>query len=218
MSQLVEVISAQASAIKEFWFDVDGVMTPQGAITIFDVCDDHGRLSHFVRRQEGLASVTLVPCDDAGRPIANVVESLAGYVADDGTVPVWEGYRFDPRDGKVVEYLVQAGYKVHFISGRDSACVRDRARKLKAVPHLGIKDKLPYIKQHALCLPSEILFIGDGIQDCEVLGVAGVAIAPKDACPEALAAAHAVTEAKGGEGVLSETLTIFLKVRGLWPA
>ncbi len=212
MTKLEAFMQEKAPTIKEFWFDVDGVMTPQGAITIYDVRDG-GALIGF-ERKDGITSTRLVPCDEHGTPRANIVECIAGY----GDEPIMEGYRFDPRDGKVVEYLVENGFPVYFISGRDSACVRKRALALGATPLLGVKDKLALIREKANSALGEIMFIGDGIQDVETLRAVGFSVAPKDASPEALFAAHVCTDARGGEGVLSEVITLFLKTRGLWPA
>ncbi len=209
---LETLLKAKAPHIKEFWFDVDGVMTPQGAVTIYDV-HNLDALVGF-ERKDGIVGTRLVPCDKYGVPLQHIVEYLAGYEGES----IMEGYRFDPRDGKVVEYLVEHGFPVYFISGRNSPCVRKRALALGAIPLLGVKDKLTLMKEKAACSLGEILFIGDGIQDVEALAASGVAIAPADASPEAIAASHATTHARGGEGVLNEALTIFLKARDLWPA
>lgn len=209
---LETLLKEKAPHIKEFWFDVDGVMTPQGAVTIYDVF--HLDTLVGFERKDGIVGARLVPCDEYGVPLVNVVEYIAGYVGE----PIMEGYRFDPRDGKVVEYLVEHGFPVYFISGRNSPCVRKRALALGAVPFLGVKDKLTLMKEKITCTLSEVLFIGDGIQDVEALAASGVAIAPADASPEAIAVAHATTSARGGEGVLNEALTFFLKERNLWPA
>lgn len=212
VADLESLIRQKAAGIKEFFFDVDGVMTPQGAITIYDV--QGSTVPNSFERKDGIVSTRLVPCDEYGTPLLNVVEYIAGY----GDGLIMEGYRFDPRDGKVVEYLVANKFPVYFISGRDSACVRKRALALGAIPLLGIKDKLSMMQEVVKCSFDQVLFVGDGIQDVNVLQMVGVAIAPRDASPEAIAAAHAVTNARGGGGVLNEILSIFLKQRGLWPS
>lgn len=211
-SRLEALIEAKAPSLKEFWFDVDGVMTPQGPVTIFDVVQPD-RTVHF-ERSDGIVGIKLVPCDEHGCPIPHTVEYIAGNIGES----IMEGYRFDTRDGKVIEYLVANGFSVYFISGRNSACVRKRALALGAVPLLGVKDKLAIIKEMSKCSLEDVLFIGDGIQDRETLQVVGVAIAPADASADAIEVAHCTTTARGGEGVLSEVLTIFLKHRGLWPS
>ncbi len=212
MSTLEELLKEKAHGLREFWFDVDGVMTPQGGVTIYEV-HDQNILRHF-HRSEGIDSVRLVPCDEQGNVISHAIEYLAGYAGE----PVMEGYRFDTRDGKVIEYLVDNGFPVYFISGRNSACVRKRALALGAVPLLGVKDKLTIIRDTMKCSLDEVLFVGDGIQDVETLRATGFSIAPADASPEAIAAAHCTTIAHGGAGVLHEAITHFLKVRNMWPS
>jgi YrbI family 3-deoxy-D-manno-octulosonate 8-phosphate phosphatase len=212
MKDLKQLLEQKAGVLREFWFDVDGVMTPQGAITIYDVRE--GADFRYFERKDGIISTRLVPCDEYGVPIMDVIEYIAGYEGE----PIMEGYRFDPRDGKVVEYLVENHFPVYFVSGRNSPCVRKRAIALGAIPLLGVKNKLVAMKDRATCELGEILFIGDGIQDCEALSAVGVSIAPSDASTEAIAAAQAVTETYGGGGVLNEVTTLFLKERKLWPA
>lgn len=209
MNAIEQLLTDKANGIRELWFDVDGVMTPQGVVTIYDVRSP-AALTGF-ERKDGITSVRLVPCDEHGNPVENVVEYIAGYTGE----PVMEGYRFDPRDGKVVEYLVQHGFSVYFISGRDSACVRKRAIALGAVPLLGVKDKLSLMQKTVKCSLEQVLFVGDGIQDCEALRAVGVSIAPGDASPDAKLASMCTTTARGGEGVLDEILRIFFRVRGI---
>lgn len=211
MYTIKEMLEIHADSIQEFWFDVDGVMTPKGAITIYDVRKE-STLVGF-ERNDGIDSIRLVPCNEEGQPLKNIVEYIAGNVGE----PIFEGYRFDTRDGQVIQYLVQNGFPVYFISGRDSPCVRKRAQTLGAVAFLGAKDKYATIKEYGKCDMSHLLFVGDGIQDCETMRAVGVAIAPADASMEAIHSAHAVTHALGGDGVIHEVVTEFLKIRGLWP-
>ncbi len=208
---LEQLIKELASSITTFVFDVDGVMTTQGPVTIYDVSKDI-QAPHLVL-EDGIRSMRWVPCDENGVPLSNIVEYLAGNEGE----PIMEGYRFDTRDGKVVEYLVQYGFPVYFMSGRNSPAVRKRALALGAIPVLGVTDKLAEIKKLNLNL-QEICYIGDGIQDCEAMGVCRLSIAPNDACEEVKKIAHAHTLVEGGKGVLHEVVSLFLKERGLWPA
>jgi 3-deoxy-D-manno-octulosonate 8-phosphate phosphatase KdsC-like HAD superfamily phosphatase len=212
---LHELLLERASNIKEVWLDVDGVMTHQKPVVIFELLGAGGGVIGF-ERHDGFLRTPLVPLDALGNPVVNRVELFSAKVGR----PIAEGYGFDTRDGKVVEYLRENGLSVYFISGRNSPVVHDRALALGAVPILGEKDKLTRIKQTARCALGEILFVGDGIQDAETLSAVreagGIAIAPADSCEEAIAASCCVTAAKGGEGVLYEIFSAFLKIRGLW--
>ena len=212
MYTIKEILEIHADSIQEFWFDVDGVMTPKGAITIYDACTEN--LHAGFELKDGINSIRLVPCNEEGKPLENIVEYIAGYTGE----PIFEGYRFDTRDGQVIQYLVKNRFPVYFISGRDSPCVRKRALTLGAIPVLGAKDKLATISTLTKCGVDKVLFIGDGIQDCETLRAVGVGFAPSDASSEVLQSADATTDACGGEGVIREVITEFLKIRSMWPA
>ncbi len=104
MLVLKSLLKEKAKGITQFFFDVDGVMTPQGRITIYDVSPTAG-FPCFERR-DGTRNVRLVPCDEYGVPLKNVLEY---YTGNDEEL-IMEGYQFDPRDGKVIEYLVEHFY------------------------------------------------------------------------------------------------------------
>jgi 3-deoxy-D-manno-octulosonate 8-phosphate phosphatase (KDO 8-P phosphatase) len=198
-----------APRMQEVWSDVDGVMTPQASLQIFDVTS--GTEPATFERVDGDVVTYLLPCDENGVAEPNTVEYLAGVEGE----LMFEGYRFDTRDGKVTEYLTHDyGMLVYFISGRNSACVRVRAKKLGAIPLLGEKDKLPVIQSRAAVPLSDILFFADGIQDVEAMraikAAGGLTVAPADACAEAKAAAVYVSPLKGGEGVLNEVISVYL--------
>lgn len=205
-----ELLARYASGIEEIWLDVDGVMTRQGDLAIYDVCAD-GHTAF--ERRDGIQSVRLVPCDEHGQPLNHVVEYYAGSVGE----PIMEGYRFDTRDGRMIETAVGEGFPVYFISGRNSPAVLKRALNLRATPFLGEKDKVLRIEAQTKCAWSQVLFIGDGFQDVETLQKAGISVCPADGDPRALATAQWITEAKGGEGVVYEALGAFLEYRGIRP-
>ena len=161
---LDKLMRQYADQIREVWSDVDGVMTPQASLKIYDVMPEVD-LSRF-KRVDGDVVTYLLPCDENGVAELNAVEYLAG---SEGEL-VLEGYRFDTRDGKATEYLTHDhSMLVYFISGRNSACVRVRAKKLGAIPLLGEKDKLSVIQSLAAVPLRNILFFADGIQDVEAM-------------------------------------------------
>lgn len=49
-----------------------------------------------------------------------------------------------------------------------------------------------------------VAYMGDGMYDADIFPVVGYGIAPANAHPLALQAAHFVTHAKGGEGAVGE--------------
>jgi len=205
--KIARILARYASGIEEIWLDVDGVMTRQGGLAIYDVSDEHT----LFERRDGIQSIRLVPCDECGQPTPNVVEYVAGLTSE----PIMEGYCFDTRDGHVIETAVKAGIPVFFISGRNSPAVLKRAINLGAIPFLGEKDKVATIERFTKCSWSQILFIGDGLQDVGALERAGISACPIDGAPEALSVAKWITKTKGGEGVVEEVFRVFLGYRGI---
>jgi len=63
---------------------------------------------------------------------------------------------------------------------------------------------------------SQVLFIGNDIQDLALLKKAGFSAAPIDSVKEVLCNATYIATAKGGEGVVREVLEIVLEAQGYW--
>src|ERR1700760_1058827 len=94
--------------------------------------------------------------------------------------------KFDIRDGMGVERLRNlAGVETGIITGELSPSVIKRAEKLKITElHLGVKDKPSVLKEimHRLDLKADqIAYIGDDVNDLEVMRVVGVSICPANA-------------------------------------
>ncbi|MBQ1611333.1 MAG: HAD hydrolase family protein, partial [Muribaculaceae bacterium] len=62
----------------------------------------------------------------------------------------------------------------------------------------------------------EVIFVGDDIPDLPVMRAAGVAVAPADAAPEILEAAHYISPCNGGYGVGRDVLEQVLRAQGRW--
>lgn len=97
---------------------------------------------------------------------------------------------------------------VGIISGEDTLIVKLRANKLK-IDHLflGVKDKLA--KARELCRDlniqiQDIAYIGDDVNDLELLKAAGISGAPASAVRQVLEIVDISTEKKGGEGAFRE--------------
>lgn len=115
---------------------------------------------------------------------------------------------FHVRDGHGIKLARAAGIEVAVISGRRSAAVATRCRELGISRIVqGAEDKLAAFEalRHALDVPaSHCACIGDDAPDVPVMRRVGLAFAPADAHPSALAAAHRVTSLRGGEGAVRE--------------
>ncbi len=94
--------------------------------------------------------------------------------------------KFYYRDGMGVERLRKfACVDVGIITGEDSLPVKKRAEKLKIDEiHLGVKDKLKVlneIMQRRGLDRKEIAYIGDDMNDLEIIKTVGVSACPADA-------------------------------------
>ncbi|WP_137896265.1 HAD hydrolase family protein [Ramlibacter sp. 2FC] len=126
--------------------------------------------------------------------------------------------RFNTLDGHGLKLLRQAGITPAVITGRDSKPLRVRLQAL-GIAHVryGTEDKLPA----AQALLNELgldwrqaAAIGDDWPDLPVMQRCAFACAPANAHAQALALAHHVTLARGGEGAAREFCDLLLVAGG----
>lgn len=127
---------------------------------------------------------------------------------------------FHTRDGHGLVLLHRAGLYSGIISGRTSSLVERRARELGMhYVRQGTWDKIKDFEEllgEAGLDSSEVGFIGDDVTDIPLMQRAALAIAVADAVAETRAAAHYVTELRGGFGAVRETCELILKAQGRW--
>ena len=133
-------------------------------------------------------------------------------VLTDGTVQISsdgsESKGFSILDGMGLRLLDRAGIITAWISGRPSAATTARATELK-IPHLiqGRIDKLTALEALATELgftAEQCAYMGDDEIDATAIAWAGVGIAPFDAMPSAIDAAHYITRRPAGRGAVRE--------------
>jgi 3-deoxy-D-manno-octulosonate 8-phosphate phosphatase (KDO 8-P phosphatase) len=129
---------------------------------------------------------------------------------------------FHVLDGHGLKLLVQAGITPIVITGRDSPAVRRRMADLGLSDvHFGISDKLA-VAQRVLAqrglVWGQVAVIGDDWPDLPLLARAGFACAPANAHVDALALAHHITTARGGEGAAREFCDLLLMANGHYAA
>ncbi len=126
--------------------------------------------------------------------------------------------KFHTRDGMGIKMLQAAGVITAFITKEKTAIVERRGQKL-AVPevHQGIDDKLTdltrLVRKYGFTL-AQVAYIGDDVNDLEVLKAVGFSAAPADAMPVVIEAVHYVCAKKGGEGAVRELADLILAARG----
>ncbi len=125
-----------------------------------------------------------------------------------------EWKRFHVRDGMGIKLLQRAGILTALITQEQTQLVARRAAKL-TIPevHQGAHDKLAVlrdiIERHGLDL-SQVAYIGDDVNDLEVLRAVGFSAAPADAVPVVRKAVHYVCRKNGGEGAVREVTDLIL--------
>jgi 3-deoxy-D-manno-octulosonate 8-phosphate phosphatase (KDO 8-P phosphatase) len=164
---------------------------------------------------ERMACIELLILDVDGVLTAGGVVYAAGESVGD-----WELKAFHVRDGSGVKFWREAGKRAAIITGRSSKVVARRAAELGIDPVIqGAADKLAAFEQ-ILSLtglkPHQAAAVGDDLPDVPVLRKAGLAVAVADACSEARRTAQFVTQSKGGQGAVRETIEWILRCQGAW--
>lgn len=125
--------------------------------------------------------------------------------------------KFNTRDGMGVALVHEAGLKTAILTRENTSIVTRRAAKMKVGDvRMGVLDKLTALRgiaeSHGLTL-DEVAYIGDDLNDYEVLCHVGLAVAVHDATRLPRSVAHYVTEAKGGEGAVRELCELILEAQ-----
>ena len=136
------------------------------------------------------------------------------YYAENGL----ELKKFNFRDGHGFQLLQEAGIRTAIITSEITPIVQKRADKLKA-DYLSMKnhDKLGYVKQ--LCAElgidlSEVAYIGDDVNDLELLQAVGFAACPNDAHPNIKKIGNIkILSQNGGHGAVREFIDYLIKNR-----
>lgn len=152
-----------------------------------------------------------------------LIVDVDGVLTDGGIVygnADLEIKQFHVRDGSGLHLWHRAGKRSGLITGRSSPVVANRAAELGiGFVVQGAADKGPaYRRMLAASGVSDeaVCYVGDDVPDLPPLHACGLAVAVADACPEARAAAHYITQAAGGYGAVRETIERILRCQGHW--
>ncbi len=156
------------------------------------------RLSENLRSKAAKIKLLLTDCD-------GVLTDTGVYYSDAGE----EFKRFSIRDGMGVARLRElAQVETGIITGEVSLAVKRRAEKLKITEvYLGVKSKMQMLEtiQAVSQLASEqIAYIGDDVNDLEILAAVGLSACPRDAMSMVKRRVDYVCRAGGGHGAFRE--------------
>jgi 3-deoxy-D-manno-octulosonate 8-phosphate phosphatase (KDO 8-P phosphatase) len=117
-----------------------------------------------------------------------------------------------------VSYLRAAGIKVGLITGRESTIVEKRSKELKLdFCYQGVRNKLEIfekIKDEYGLMDEDIAYIGDDLNDLELIRKAGLGVTPSDSFEYIQRDSDMVSQSAGGKGVFRETADLILASQG----
>ena len=124
--------------------------------------------------------------------------------------------KFNTRDGMGLVLLRNAGYTIAIVTSEDTKIVERRAAKLKITDLVqGVRDKVSAVemlmKRHSLTW-DEVAFIGDDVNDLEVMKRVGFAATPADGTDQNKKIAHFVAKKNGGGGCVREICDMLLSI------
>ena len=146
-----------------------------------------------------------------------IVYDFDGVMTDNRAIVMQDGTEavvVNRADGLGVDFIRKAGIPQLILSTESNPVVQARGEKLKidVVQNCGNKkEALIRICAEKGYDLSKVVFIGNDLNDLEVMKIVGYPVAPSDAHPSVLEIALFVTEAKGGEGVVRELADIIIK-------
>lgn len=145
--------------------------------------------------------------------VDGVLTDSGMYYSENGD----EMKKFSTRDGMGLVLLRKAGYKLAIITSEDTKIVERRAAKLKIADLFqGARDKVAamevLMKRHSLAW-DEVAYIGDDVNDLEVMKRVGFAVTPADGTDENKKIAHYITKNNGGGGCVREICDLFLGMK-----
>jgi 3-deoxy-D-manno-octulosonate 8-phosphate phosphatase (KDO 8-P phosphatase) len=158
----------------------------------------------------------------AGR-IKLVLTDCDGVLTDGGVYYSERGEemkRFSIRDGMGVERLYKlAGVEVGIITGELSPSLQRRANKLQITEiHLGVKDKatlLQDILARRALAPEAVAYIGDDVNDIEVMQVVGFSACPSDAIHFVKGMVDYICPHRGGHGAFRDLAEFIIAAKAI---
>ena len=146
------------------------------------------------------------------------ISDVDGTLTDGGMYYSSQGElmkKFNTRDAVGLRLLQESNVKVALITGEDSDIVRARAAKLN-IDHLftGINDKvkiLDHLCSELNITPKQVSYVGDDINDLEIIKQVGISFAVYDAEPIISDTATIQLSTSGGHGAVREAARYILE-------
>lgn len=147
-----------------------------------------------------------------------LVLDIDGTLTDGGVyidVNGVQSKKFNIKDGMGITQLLERGIEVGFLShSRSEVMIRERARMLNVkFVYAGKEPKLTVLNNWLQDLElslDQVAYIGDDVNDIEVIQNVGFSACPADAHHSVFEHVDVVLQTKGGEGCVRECIDRFL--------
>ena len=164
------------------------------------ICEHLLKKYKYLNKDKSFNQIKLFLSDVDG-----VLTDAGMYYSENGD----ELKKFSTYDGMGFKLIQKLGIKVGILTAEDRNLNRNRARKLNLDFDIhGVKDKLSRLNELLSQLNldlSEVAYVGDDVNDIEILKHVGFAFCPTNAIPEVKAIQNIIQLAhSGGEGVIRE--------------
>ncbi len=150
--------------------------------------------------------------------IALFISDVDGTLTDGGMYYSSEGEimkKFHTRDAVGLRLLQEQNIHVALITGEDSDIVKTRAKKLNIkLVYCGITNKLEILNQICGQLnisPEQVAYVGDDINDLEIMQNVGISFAVSDAEESILTVATVRLTKPGGSGAVRQAANLILE-------
>lgn len=124
---------------------------------------------------------------------------------------------FHVRDGMGIKLLARYKIKIAIITGRESEIVVNRAKELDIKDvYQGIDNKKKVyqeLKNKYNLFDQDIAYVGDDINDLELLKIVGLSLTVNDAVEEVKDNCDFISSKNGGEGAVREIIDLIIKFK-----
>lgn len=151
------------------------------------------------------------------KKIKLVISDVDGVLTDGGMYYSEKGEqlkKFNTRDGMAVELLKKNKIPVILMTKEKSKIVLERGRKIQVKKaYIGIKnkeEKLSEICKKFKVNETEIAYIGDDINDLEIMKKVGFSASPHNGMDIIKKNSNYICKLNGGEGVLREVTELII--------
>lgn len=152
------------------------------------------------------------------KKIKLVLTDVDGVLTDGGMYYSETGEfmkKFNTRDSMGMELLLNINIKTVFVTRENSKIVKKRIKKIRIADlYSGILDKsklLPTILEKYGVKLNEIAYIGDDVNDIEIMKLVGFSVTPLDGNYEVKKISDYVCNVNGGNGAFRELADLIIK-------